>query len=232
MRATARVLTASALAATLAVGGASAALAATVTVTPASGGSAILDSTGASTTWTSLGDITFSEDVAAQIGLGNIVIKAPAGFEFRPASISVAQGGTTSSGNRILLSSSLSSCSSQSSSVNVTPAASTISVRVCRASGDNAFVTFGGIQVRPTAKTPLASGNIYVDAATTSSLPAVVAGPVGTNLGSLAMIGGPATSLRVNGIPTPYTAGSASSVTVTALSAAGNQSASYRGAVK
>ena len=92
MRATARLLTASALAATLAVSGASAALAATVTVTPASGGTAILDSTGASTTYTTLGNIVFQEDVAGQIGLGNIIIKAPAGFEFRASSINVAPG--------------------------------------------------------------------------------------------------------------------------------------------
>jgi hypothetical protein len=232
MRATARLLTASALAATLAVSGASAALAATVTVTPASGGTAILDSTGASTTYTTLGNIVFQEDIAGQIGLGNIIIKAPAGFEFRAASINVAQGGTTGASNRILLSSSLSSCFAQSSSISVTPSASTIQFRVCDTSGDNGYVQLSGLQVRPAAKTPLVSGNIYVDTTTTSSLPTVVKGVGGTNLGTLAMTGGPATTLRVLDIPSPYAAGSSSPITVIATSAAGNQSSSYRGAVK
>jgi hypothetical protein len=234
VRALARLLAGAVTASALFVGAAAPAFAAAVTVTTATGGTAIADSTGGSTgTYTALGDMRFTEDSTAQIGLGNIVIKAPAGFEWKTSSvITVAQGGTVGSSRAILLSSNLSSCTSQATSISVTPTTSTISFRVCRVSGDAGYVNIATPDVRPSAKTPLASGNIYVDDSTTSALPTVVKGTSGTNLGSLAMVAGPATGLLITGLPSPYTTQSTQTVTVTALSAAGNKATSYRGAVK
>jgi Invasin, domain 3/IPT/TIG domain len=225
----ARVLAATLLAIAMVVGSVTAAMAAGLVVVPASGGTAINDTTGGSGgSYTSLGDIVFDEDAAGQIGLGTLVLKTPAGFDWRTTtSVQVVESDTSGSNNHILLSSNPASCSSTSTSVNVIPTASTITVRVCRVSGDSGKLTFNNPDVRPTAQTPLASGNIYLDDSSTATVANVTKGAAGTNLGSLAMVATAATKLQVSGLPSPYTTQSSQSVTVTALSAPGNRATSY-----
>jgi Invasin, domain 3/IPT/TIG domain/Quinohemoprotein amine dehydrogenase, alpha subunit domain III len=204
-----------------------------VTVTPASGGTSINDTTGGSGgAYTTLGDIVLDESNAGEIGLGTLVVKLPAGFEWRTSTtVNVAESGTSGSSHAILLSTNPASCTSTSDSVNVTPTTSTITVRVCRVSGDDGKLTFSNPQVRPSAQTPLASGNIYLDSSSTSTVVGVTAGPTGTNFGSLAMVPTTTTHLQVAGLPDPYATNSTASPTVTALDAAGNTASSYRGKI-
>jgi len=200
-------------------------------VTPASGGSSINDTTGGpSGSYTTLGNIVLDESASGQIGLGTLVVTTPSGFDWRTTAVTVAQSGASGS-NSILLSANPSSCTTTATSVSVTPTTSSITVRVCRASGHSAKLTFSGLAVRPTTQTPLASGNIYLDSSSTSTVSDVTKGPSGTNLGSLAMVPTAATSLRVAGLPSPFTTNSSASVTVTALDAAGNTATGYRGTV-
>jgi hypothetical protein len=210
-----------------------AAVAATgVTVTPASGGSSINDTTGGpSGTYTTLGNIVFAESNAGEIGLGTLVVSAPSGFEWRTTTtVHVAQSGPNG-GNTLQLTGNPASCSGQANSVDVTPTTSTITVRVCRASKQSALLTLSNLAVRPAAQTPLASGSIYLDSSSTSTVQGVTKGPGGTNLGNLAMAPTAATHLRVAGLPSPYTTNSAAGVTVTALDAPGNTASGYRGTV-
>jgi hypothetical protein len=232
-RLAAALLTAAVLAGMIGVLAPSALAAVGVTVTPASNGSSIADTTGGpSGSYTTLGDIVISESNAGEIGLGTLVVKLPAGFEWRTsATVNVAQSDTTGSNHRILLSSNPSSCTSTSTSVNVTPTTSTITVRVCQVSGDDGKLTFASPRVRPSAQTPLASGNIYLDSSSSSTVVGVTQGPTGTNFGSLAMVPTAATNLQVAGLPNPYATNSKASPTVTAVDAAGNTATGYRGTI-
>ena len=154
---------------------------AAVTVTPAGGGGAIsADTTGGA--WTTLGAITISEGAVGDVAVGVFVLTIPAGFEFNTGSIpDVVTTGTTPE------------------LVANTPAviaATTITVTVTTASTtetDNDLIIGGvtPIQVRPTAGTPLAGGNINMTAGT-------IAGVDGaTNFGTLAEVHGAATQFVI-----------------------------------
>jgi hypothetical protein len=231
-RLAAALLTAAVVAGMIGVLAPSALAAVGVTVTPASGGSSIADTTGGSGgTYTTLGNLGMDESSPGEIGLGTLLVAAPSGFEWRTTStVHVAQSGA-SGGNTLQLTGNPSSCSGQANSVDVTPTSSTITVRVCRASKQSALLTFSNLAVRPAAQTPLASGNIYLNSSSTATVVGVTAGTSGTNLGSLATVPTAATRLQVAGLPSPYTTNSAASVTVTALDAPGNTATGYRGTV-
>src|SRR5258708_15102773 len=120
-----------------------------MTITPASGGTAIsADSTG--TTWTTLTGPTLSENNPGGIGTGTIILTIPGGFQLdtsNPVSISVSCVG---SGSDLVLTSPA-ALSGNTITTNITTKS---------AGGRLCTLTFAGIQVRPTAFTPLASGLI------------------------------------------------------------------------
>ena len=124
---------------------------ATVTVTPASGGTAISADNYGTGTWTSLGAITIAEGAAGDIGTGTIILTIPSGFEFNTASApDVAIGACTGSCTATLAANTPASITSTTITVNVTTASA----------GCYCPMTIGGttsIQVRPTAGCPLAS---------------------------------------------------------------------------
>jgi hypothetical protein len=122
------------------------------------------------------------------------------------------------------------SCSgSNHGPLSLTPTAGAITFYVCGKSTDSTTFTFSGIGVRPTASTPLASGNMYLDTGGVS-ITGVTAGSAGTSFGSLLEVAGPTTQLGVS-IPASVTAGSSQTVTVTAKDAYGNTNTGYTGTV-
>ncbi len=154
-------------------------------VTPAAGGGAIsADTTGGA--WTSLGAIVIAEGAPGDIDDGVFVLTIPAGFEFNPASApDVAITGATPE---------------LAANTPAVIAANTITVTVTANSSTEAdTMTIGGvtpIQVRPTAGTPLANGNITMTAG-------VITGVNGaTNFGTLTEVAGAITTLTIIQQPT------------------------------
>lgn len=118
---------------------------AAVTVTPATGGQDLTV-----VTYAQLTGPAVTEAASAEVGTGNIVLRAPAGFQFDPAR-NVTATATAAAGN----------CGGQrslelngASSQTVAPVAGQITVRVSRASSGRcqAKITWSGIFVRATAQ--------------------------------------------------------------------------------
>ena len=149
-----------------------------VTVTPATGGGAIPSNTapmcGAAGTWTALTGPAIAETVAAQIGLGTIVLSAPAGFEFNTAAAVriLLTGNATASRNINNL--------PTGTLIVPTVTATTITFTVTEVGTRVNTLTWQSIQVRPTFSTPLASGNI-----THTGTSAITGVTAGTNFGTL-----------------------------------------------
>ena len=125
---------------------------ATVTVTAASGGPAIsADSTGG--TYTLLTGPILQESARGSIGTGTIILNVPSGFMFNTGANSVTATVTCTGAGGALLA---------LASTTVTPTSTTITITVTTASGGSraCTITYSGIQVRPTAGSPLASGTI------------------------------------------------------------------------
>src|SRR5579859_5498935 len=127
-------------------------------VTAATGGEAIsADSAGGA--WTTLiGPIlteTYARDTGGP-GLGTIVLNVPAGFEFNPNATVTAR--VNSDGHKTI------NDVPDGGTIPASVTPSTITITITSVSrGGSAFpdtLTFQNIQVRPTAKTPLASGNL------------------------------------------------------------------------
>ncbi len=148
--------------------------AATVTVITGSPVSISADTTGGA--YTALTGPALVLGAAGDVTTGNLVFAAPAGFQFNTAAAapapteSVADPFTASAG---------------------TVTASTITYFVSVTNAAAITLTFTGWQVRPTAGTPLASGNLTLSASSTSTVNGVAAG---TSLGTLTEIAGAASA--------------------------------------
>jgi len=170
---------------------------ATVSITPASGGtniSADRAANASSPAWTSLGAIVITEGNKADFATSNgvtLILKAPAGFEFNT---SVIPNITFTAGRDIT-----------NATVAVTnPAAMTITLKV-GGTGSIDQLTIGNtnaIQIRPTVGAPVATGQIFRPA--TGGGTAVIAGITtstnadgsgGSNFGSLSETIGTASKL-------------------------------------
>jgi hypothetical protein len=167
-------------------------------VTPAAGGGAIsADTTGGA--WTSLGAIVIAEGAPGDIDDGVFDLQVPAGFEFNEASApDVAITGASPELHA------LSPATITATSITVTVAAWSFS--------EADTMTIGGvtpIQVRPTAGTPLANGNITMTSG-------VIVGVTGaTNFGTLTEVAGTVNSLTIIQQPTDTLVGVAISPAVT-----------------
>ncbi len=132
---------------------------ANVTITATTGGSAIPSNTtagcSAAGTWTALTGPVIKEGDAGEISKGNIVLTAPAGFEFNTAAtVTILLNGVSSHNKNI-------NNDYDGGIYAVTSITSTqITFRVFAISTTPNTLTWQGIQVRPTASAPLASGNI------------------------------------------------------------------------
>ena len=176
-------------------------------VTPASGGGAISADNATVVSWTTLGAIVITEQAAGDIAIGVFVLTIPSGFVFDTSSVpDVAVTGTTPQ---------------LAANTPAAIAATTITVTVTAnstAEADN-VLTLGGvtpIKVRPTAGTPLASGNITMTAGT-------IAGVSGTtNFGTLTEVHGAADQYVIID-PTDGTVDAAITVTVQLQDQFGNK---------
>ncbi len=171
-----------------------------VTVTPASGGTAIsADTTGGA--WTSLGPITITEwnnwDISKNQPAKTLVLKAPSGFQFNT-------GQTPSITGLSADITALSVAVTDNTTITVTLTTPNIQYSVTDT------ITIGAttaIQVRPSAGTPLASGQIYRP---TTGGTAYIAGIIttnnpdgsgGTNFGTLTEVAGAAYTLTISTQP-------------------------------
>ena len=153
---------------------------AAVTVTPATGGSAISADT-AGDGYTTLTGPSILEGAYRDFpASGTFILNAPSGFAFNTAA-AVTATITRTAGTGTCF---------RFSSGTATPTASTITFTLnARDSGSNTTrcrVDFSNIQVRPTAGTPLASGNITKSG--TASVSGITNGV--TNLGTLTEVAG------------------------------------------
>ena len=127
------------------------------TMTVATGGGAISADT-AGGAWTLLSGPIYQETVKADLGVGTVILTAPAGFEFNtasPVTIKLSAGNLNSAKN-------INKTARGGTVATATVTATTITWTVIFQSGGNTMdeVTWLGIQVRPTAGAPLATGNI------------------------------------------------------------------------
>ncbi|OGY29088.1 MAG: hypothetical protein A3J50_02270 [Candidatus Woykebacteria bacterium RIFCSPHIGHO2_02_FULL_43_16b] len=175
----------------------------TATINPATGGSSIsADTTGG--TYTSLSGPTFSENGTGSIGTGTLVIKPPTGFIFNTNSITAS---VLPSNTELRLN------GATTQTVTATSASVTFDV-TASSSTRAAAISISGLQVRPSAGTPLATGNIYLDTTSTSSVSGVTKGAAGTNFGTLTEVLGALDHYGLTA-PTTGTVGSNFSVVVT-----------------
>jgi len=132
------------------------------TMTTVTGGSAISADTtsaaGGSGAWTSLTGPEYEEVAVADLGMGTVILTAPVGFEFNPAStvsIRLISGDANAHKN-------INSVAVGGTLATATVTATTITWSIGSKSNGQTrnHFTWLGIQVRPTASTPLAAGNI------------------------------------------------------------------------
>jgi hypothetical protein len=174
-----------------------------VTITAAIGGSAISADTAASS-WTTLtGPIAVESNNTGAVGTGTIILTAPSGFAFNTsAAVSVkVTGGSTASYN-------INHIANGSTFLPTSVTASAITITITSAStgsGNYNTLTWQGIQIRPTAGTPLASGNL-----TRSGTAALNNLTLSTGTwGALTEVGGTVTQLAFTTQPAGATAGAA-----------------------
>ncbi len=172
---------------------------ATITLTGASGGSNISADTASNApapAWTTLGAITITEGASTDFTNGTgvtLVLRVPAGFQFN----TVVTPNITFTGTKNIQSASVAMTDSSNITVTLTVSGTAVS-------GDS--LTIGsttGIQVRPTASTPLATGNhIYRPSGTAGGTAGIrgitnsVDGSTGSNFGTLTEVPGtPSTAM-------------------------------------
>ncbi len=204
--------------------GASTVLAA-VTVTSATGGSSIsADTTGG--TYTSLTGPVIEEAATGDIGTGTIILNVPSGFQFDTGgtapTVLVTRTGGGGNNNR-----NINDLPSGSTiAVGVTSTTLTITVTASTSNGVRNSLTWQNVRVRPTAGSPLASGNI------TKSGTSVISGVTDgvTNFGTLTEVVGAFDHFTFAAIGQQTTA-IPFSITMTAKDAHENTITSYTGTV-
>jgi uncharacterized repeat protein (TIGR01451 family) len=174
---------------------------ANVTITRATGGNAIASNTapGCSSagTWTTLAGPLVAEGNPGEIGAGNIVLSAPAGFEFNTAAnVTVLLAGNNTNTRNIndLANGSVTAVNS----ITSTQIIFTVTLISTRSN----TLTWQGIQVRPTSSAPLASGNI-----TETGTSALTGANATTNFGTLTEV---ASTPVCNPLPPTVSTGNAS----------------------
>lgn len=168
-----------------------------VTITEATGGDNISADDFATGAWTTLVGPVIAETEAAEIGTGTIIFKVPDGFEFNPGQDVAAA--VTGEATQLVLASN-----------TATPAATTITFTVNSVSDNTSTITFSDIQVCPTRGKPLATGDIVMDAASTSTIAGVTHGT--TSFGTLNEVLGAASQLVYTVAPSSVTAGTETTV--------------------
>lgn len=160
------------------------------TMTAATGGSAISADTtsaaGGSGAWTSLSGPTYIESIVGDLIVGSVILTAPAGFEFNTAAtVTVRLDSGNNNPNQ-----NINNTAVGGTIATATVTATTISWNITSKSNGQTLdqFTWLGIQVRPTAGTPLASANLIPSG--TSSI-----GTYAASAGTLTEVAGAAKKL-------------------------------------
>ena len=184
-------------------------------VTTATGGSAIsADTTGGS--YTNLTGPSIIENITSDIGTGTIILLSPSGFEFdtgAPA-VTVFLTSNENNANKNI------NDAANNSVLNITSNdGSAITFTVTSKSNGQAknTLTWQNVRVRPTAGTPLASGNI-----TKIGTSAINSVANGTNLGTLTEVAGAVASILVSPDNATIDEGDSQSYTATSTDQFGN----------
>src|SRR5881394_4195707 len=190
-------------------------------LTAASGGLAIPADT-AGGAYTALTGPIYQEGSPGDAGVGTIVLNVPSGFVFdASAAVTVLVNGGSSPIHNI---NDLANGSLITAAVTTTNI--TITITSKSSNGSNNKLTWQNVRVRPTAGSPLASGNI------TKSGTSGMTGVTGSsNFGTLREVVGVANTLLLTGFPSSITAGVPGSVTVTLKDQAGNPATNYTGTI-
>lgn len=166
------------------------------TYAPATGGEAI-SADGANGAFTTLNGPIYSESLNGDVGVGTIILNAPAGFVFDTGGISptvlmtrlTGTGGDTRNINGYASGTAMAVTSVSATQITLTiTSASNLGV-TCR-------LTWQDVRVRPTSGTPLIQGSIVKSG--TAALPGIDAD---TDLGTLVMTAGAASQLTVQSQP-------------------------------
>ncbi len=190
-------------------------------LTAASGGLAIPADT-AGGAYTTLTGPVYQEGAPGDVSTGTIVLNVPSGFVFdASAAVTVLVNGGSSPLHNI---NDLANGSVITAAVTTTNI--TITITAKSSNGSNNKLTWQNVRVRPTAGSPLASGNI------TKSGTAGVTGVTGSsNFGTLREVVGVANTVLVTGFPGSTTAGVPGSVTVTLKDQFGSPATNYTGTI-
>ncbi len=197
----------------------------TATLTPASGGAALSADNAASATFTTLSGPSYLEGAGGNVSVGTIILKAPTGFVFDTGGIAptVLVTGSATAGNNVndaATGSSLAISSISSSQITFTvTAASTVA---------NSLV-WQNVRVRPSSGTPLASGNIIMDAASTATLSSVTSGT--TSFGALTEVHGALSGYTITAATSPVAAGAGDQLTIKLVDQFGNILTDFTGDV-
>src|SRR5436190_2077639 len=189
-------------------------------ITAASGGTSISADTYTGA-YTPLTGPVIVETIVGDISVGTIVLTAPAGFQFdtsAPQPIITLNGDNNNKNISGL---------HNGDTMPLTVTTNTISFTITTKSKGQTrnTLTYSNIRVRPTAGTPLASGNITNTG--TSIFPNST-----TNFGTLTEVPGSRLQSVASGFPSPQTAGVAGSFTVTEQDQFGNVVSNYAGTVQ
>lgn len=159
---------------------------------PATGGTGISADTagvGGTGAWTTLTGPVITESAPAQIGSGTITLTAPAGFEWNPGAGSVATSGSACTGLTVAA---------------LTVTATTVTTTAAGPSTGACSIVWSGLQARPIAGTPKASGTV------TRGGTAVISGvAAGAAMGSLSEQAGAPAKLAFTAAPTGAAGGTA-----------------------
>lgn len=165
---------------------------ATASVTAATGGSSISADTYGTGAYTTLTGPTITEGANKDVGTGTIILSAPSGFIFNT--------GATVTATITLVAGSKTCFTFSSTTATPTTTSITFTVTAQDGTGGNPTTTckvaFSNIQVRPSAGTPLASGNITHTG--TASITGITSS---TNLGTLTEVVGAKNKLAVTTQP-------------------------------
>jgi hypothetical protein len=189
-------------------------------ITPASGGTAISADTYTGA-FTPLTGPVIVETIVGDISVGTIVLTLPAGFQFdssAPQPIITLNGDSNNKNINGL---------HDGDVIPLTVTSNSLSFTITTKSKGQTrnTLTYSNIRVRPTAATPLASGDITNTG--TSIFPNST-----TNFGTLREVPGSGLQSVVSGFPSPQTAGVAGSFTVTEQDQFGNVVSNYAGTVQ
>src|SRR3954468_16743993 len=175
-----------------------------VAVTPASGGTSISADNAGTTNWTTLTGPVLSENNPGGIGTGTLILTIPSGFQLNTANAVTVSVVCSGSGSNMVMSG---AATLSGNTITTTVSAISSGGRTCTA-------TFSGIQVRPTAFTPLASG-VITAGGTSSFSPNPALGAA--QYGQLTEVAGTniAPTITKSFSPTSISIGSTSTLTIT-----------------